>query len=83
MKLLEKESIEWIEEENSGSILIRVDTIDRKRLSFVKRMQWEQMGNKKIDRTQTKKEYKLGTTREDLYYVFLNPNPQLQASVLA
>ncbi|XP_038881794.1 putative nuclear RNA export factor SDE5 [Benincasa hispida] len=38
MKLLEKESIEWTEEENGGSILIRLDTIDRKRLSFVKRM---------------------------------------------
>lgn len=38
MKLLEKESIEWTEEENGGFILIRLDTIDRKQLSFVKKM---------------------------------------------
>ncbi|KAL4019633.1 hypothetical protein IC575_018387 [Cucumis melo] len=38
MKLLEKESIQWTEEESGSYILIHLDTIDRKRLSFVKKM---------------------------------------------
>ncbi|XP_022926752.1 putative nuclear RNA export factor SDE5 [Cucurbita moschata] len=38
MKLLEKESIQWTEEENGSSIVIRLDIIDRTGLSFVKRM---------------------------------------------
>ncbi|PON36773.1 silencing defective [Parasponia andersonii] len=37
LKLLEKESIKWVEGENAGTILIRLDGIDRKRLSFVKK----------------------------------------------
>ncbi|XP_048328019.1 putative nuclear RNA export factor SDE5 isoform X1 [Ziziphus jujuba] len=36
MKLLEKESIKWVEE-NAGTILIRLDEINPKRLSFVKK----------------------------------------------
>lgn len=38
MKLLNKESIEWIEEKgNPGTILIRIDMIDPNRLSFAKK----------------------------------------------
>ncbi|PON96068.1 silencing defective [Trema orientale] len=37
LKLLEKESIKWVEGENAGTILIRLDGINRKRLSFVKK----------------------------------------------
>ncbi|XP_058001453.1 putative nuclear RNA export factor SDE5 isoform X2 [Hevea brasiliensis] len=37
MKQLEKESIEWNEEENGKTILIKVDVIDPKRLSFAKK----------------------------------------------
>ncbi|KDP20959.1 hypothetical protein JCGZ_21430 [Jatropha curcas] len=37
MKLLEKESIKWTEGQNSGTILIRLDNINRKCLSFAKR----------------------------------------------
>ncbi|KAG6641222.1 hypothetical protein CIPAW_09G058700 [Carya illinoinensis] len=37
MKLLEKESIAWTEEENAGTILIHLNRINRKRLSFVKK----------------------------------------------
>ncbi|XP_010108205.2 putative nuclear RNA export factor SDE5 [Morus notabilis] len=37
LKLLEKESIKWVEDENAGTILIRLDSINRKRLSFVKK----------------------------------------------
>ncbi|KAF2286016.1 hypothetical protein GH714_009710 [Hevea brasiliensis] len=37
MKQLEKESIEWNEEENGKTILIKVDVIDPKSLSFAKK----------------------------------------------
>ncbi|XP_059436179.1 putative nuclear RNA export factor SDE5 [Corylus avellana] len=37
VKLLEKESIKWTEEGNAGTILIRMDNINKKRLSFVKK----------------------------------------------
>ncbi|XP_018820178.1 putative nuclear RNA export factor SDE5 isoform X1 [Juglans regia] len=38
MKILEKESIAWTEEEeNAGTILIHLNSINRKRLSFVKK----------------------------------------------
>ncbi|GAV91480.1 DUF1771 domain-containing protein [Cephalotus follicularis] len=37
MKQLEKESIQWIDGENAGTILIRVDNINPKRLSFAKK----------------------------------------------
>lgn len=37
LKLLERESIKWVEDENAGTILIRLDSINRKRLSFVKK----------------------------------------------
>ncbi|KAJ9136175.1 hypothetical protein P3X46_033278 [Hevea brasiliensis] len=37
MKLLEKESIKWAEGENAGTLLIRLDNINRKSLSFAKR----------------------------------------------
>ncbi|XP_004485769.1 putative nuclear RNA export factor SDE5 isoform X2 [Cicer arietinum] len=36
LKLLEEESIKWIEGEMAGTILIRLDNIERKRLSFFK-----------------------------------------------
>ena len=36
LKLLEQESIKWVEGETAGTILIRLDSIDRKRLSFLK-----------------------------------------------
>lgn len=36
LKLLEQESIKWVEGETAGTILIRLDNIDRKRLSFFK-----------------------------------------------
>ncbi|MED6130661.1 hypothetical protein PIB30_002775 [Stylosanthes scabra] len=36
LKLLEQEAIEWIEGETAGTILIRLDGIDRKTLSFLK-----------------------------------------------
>lgn len=39
IKLLEKENIKWIEEENSGTISIRVDEIDPGKLSFAKKLQ--------------------------------------------
>lgn len=53
MKLLEKESIQWTEEESGSYILIHLDTIDRKRLSFVKKMHWEQLGNKRVEKKST------------------------------
>ncbi|XP_057513692.1 putative nuclear RNA export factor SDE5 isoform X1 [Actinidia eriantha] len=37
IKLLKKESISWIEGENPGTILIRLDEIDPKRLSFARK----------------------------------------------
>ncbi|KAI4296724.1 hypothetical protein L6164_036658 [Bauhinia variegata] len=37
MKLLEKESIQWSEGENAGTILIRLNSVERKRLSFIKK----------------------------------------------
>lgn len=37
MKLLEKESIKWEEGETTGTILISLDKIDRKNLSFLKK----------------------------------------------
>ncbi|EEF43263.1 putative nuclear RNA export factor SDE5 isoform X2 [Ricinus communis] len=37
MKLLEKESIKWSEGGNAGSILVRLDNINQKGLSFAKR----------------------------------------------
>ncbi|XP_062096697.1 putative nuclear RNA export factor SDE5 [Humulus lupulus] len=37
LKLLEKESIEWVEGESAGTIRIRLDSINPKRLSFVKK----------------------------------------------
>lgn len=37
MKLLEKESIKWIEEGNAGKILIPLDKVNPKRLSFAKK----------------------------------------------
>ncbi|KAK7302774.1 hypothetical protein RJT34_13670 [Clitoria ternatea] len=36
LKLLEQESIKWVEGETAGTILIRLDNIDSKSLSFVK-----------------------------------------------
>ncbi|KAL4349264.1 hypothetical protein AHAS_Ahas10G0024600 [Arachis hypogaea] len=36
LKLLEQEAIKWIEGETAGTILIRLDSIDRKKLSFLK-----------------------------------------------
>lgn len=36
LKLLEQESIKWVEGETAGTILIRLDNIDRNRLSFYK-----------------------------------------------
>ncbi|XP_058750710.1 putative nuclear RNA export factor SDE5 [Vicia villosa] len=36
LKLLEQESIKWVEGETAGTILIRLDNIDRKQLSFFK-----------------------------------------------
>ncbi|KAJ1381901.1 HscB, C-terminal domain superfamily [Sesbania bispinosa] len=36
LKLLEQESIKWVEGETAGTILIRLDSIERKRLSFFK-----------------------------------------------
>ncbi|CAI8591153.1 unnamed protein product [Vicia faba] len=36
LKLLEQESIKWVEGEMAGTILIRLDNIDRKQLSFFK-----------------------------------------------
>ncbi|XP_030971509.1 putative nuclear RNA export factor SDE5 isoform X4 [Quercus lobata] len=37
LKLLERESIKWTEEGNAGVILIHLDNINRKQLSFVKK----------------------------------------------
>lgn len=34
-KLLKKESIKWVEDENAGTILIRLDSFNRKSLSFI------------------------------------------------
>ncbi|XP_062013170.1 putative nuclear RNA export factor SDE5 [Rosa rugosa] len=37
LKLLEEESIKWVEGDNAGTILIQLDSINRKKLTFLKK----------------------------------------------
>lgn len=37
LKLLEEESIKWVEGENAGTLLIQLDSINRKKLTFIKK----------------------------------------------
>lgn len=48
MKQLEKESIKWNEEENGKTILIQVDVIDPKRLSFANKYGVEDQGKRRL-----------------------------------